>query len=78
MAAKPKRAGYFAGLLRELPAGFVPLESVIVIKCLDKLGNVCLFTHKTSDLAVWEAYGMLCYAADDYASSNVYQTSEDE
>lgn len=64
----------------DLPAELIPLEAIVCIKALDADGEVCLYTKKTKNLSVWEAFGMLSYALDDYSSATTQfaATEEDE
>lgn len=44
---------------RELPEDWTPLEAIVVVKCLDKGGDVRMFHTATEALNRWEAYGMV-------------------
>lgn len=64
----------------DLPSELMPLEAIVCIKAIDGDGDVCLYTKKTKGLNVWEAFGMLSYALDDYSSATTQcaATEEDE
>lgn len=47
----------------ELQEGYVPLEAVAIIKCLDQNGQPTLVMETTDSLSSWEALGMLTAAA---------------
>lgn len=71
---------WYAELFREMPDDFTPLEAVAAVKCLDSTGEVCLFTAKTAGLAVWDAYGILQFAAHDFSPAmlDACSTEDDE
>lgn len=47
-----------------LPDGWMPLEAISVVKCLDDEGSVVLYLAGTETLSTWEAMGMLQAALD--------------
>jgi len=47
-----------------LPEGWMAIEAVAVIKCLDVEGDARLLVATTPTLNPWEAVGMLVGAAD--------------
>lgn len=50
--------------LQDLPEGYMPLETVAVIKCLDANGSPTLAIRMSKGLMPWEAIGMLVTASD--------------
>lgn len=48
----------------DLPEGYVPVEAVAVIKCLDDQGNLTIAVRTSSGVMAWEAVGMLISASD--------------
>lgn len=59
--------GSIFGLLTNgvLPDGWMPVEAVAVIKCLDTQGEPRLLVVATATLNQWEAVGMLTGALDN-------------
>jgi hypothetical protein len=56
-----------AGLTLDLDDDLsTPLGAAVVVKGLDKAGDVCYFIGKTSDVTRTEAVGMLIAASDEY------------
>lgn len=47
-----------------MPEGWVPLEAVCVVKCLDEDGETALLVRTTEGLRVWDATGMLVLGLD--------------
>lgn len=47
-----------------LPNGFIPVESALVMKCLDDQGIPTLIVRNSRGLAVWDAMGMFQVALD--------------
>lgn len=41
------------------PEGYVPLEAVVIMKCLDEDGDVTLMSTASPGLTSWEALGMV-------------------
>jgi hypothetical protein len=54
----------------DLPAGYVPLEVVSVIKCLDEAGNPTIVVRTSDGVMAWEVIGMLT-AANDMARADL-------
>lgn len=46
----------------ELPDGWMPLEGVAVVKCLNETGDVSLLLANTNGVSAWEILGMLTAA----------------
>ena len=51
-------------LEHDIPEGWVPLEVVSVVKCLDDDGEPALCIRQSGGLSLWEAVGMLTTAND--------------
>ena len=49
-----------------MPAGYVPLEAITVLKCLDDEGDVVIVSRATSGLKVWDHVGLLTVALDAF------------
>lgn len=77
-AQRIRNQAWYAELFRELPDGFTPVEAVTVVKALDRDGEVCLWTGKTAGLAIWDAYGMLAFAQDDYSPAYADRNSNED
>lgn len=50
--------------LPNLPPGYMPLETLAVVKCLDESGELVLVTRQTEGLTPWETLGMLVAATE--------------
>lgn len=50
--------------LPDLPEGYTPLETIAVIKCLDRDGAPTLAVRVSDSLMDWEGIGMLTAALD--------------
>jgi hypothetical protein len=48
----------------DLPDGWIPVDVVSVVKCLDSEGNVQIAMRQSGGLNTWEAIGMLTAACD--------------
>lgn len=53
----------------ELPEGWMPLETVSVIKCLDEEGNPAITVRTTPGWTEWEMLGALMATCDQLRSS---------
>lgn len=64
---------------RPLPEGYIPLEAVAVIKCLDAEGEPVLLTRST-DMRIWDSVGMLTVALDQDRQSAIraYEKDDDD
>lgn len=60
----------------DAPAGWMPLEAVIVIKFMDEAGVVRLREASTETLSTWEAVGMLIWAVDSLRAELQQGTEE--
>lgn len=47
-----------------LPEGCIPLEAVVLIRCLDEDGDPTIEIRSTDGLASWDRIGMLTVALD--------------
>lgn len=50
--------------LEPLPANYVALGVVVMVKCLDDDGDLTLIQRVSTDLSAWEAVGMAVSSAD--------------
>lgn len=62
----------------DLPKGWVPLDAVAVVKCLDEDGNPSFVIRSTKYLTDWEAYGLLEIAAKSQANEILENIEDDE
>lgn len=51
-------------LVGDIPEGWVPVDVVSVIKCLDDDGDTALCVRTSGTLSTWESVGMLTAAND--------------
>ena len=50
--------------VEDMPEGWTPLETFVILKCLDEDGDVALLTRSTEPVRSWDAVGMLTAALD--------------
>lgn len=48
----------------DLPEGWIPVDVVSVVKCLDEEGNSQLCVRQSGGLSTWESIGMFTAALD--------------
>lgn len=60
---------YGLPLQRQVPAGFVVVDAVVVLKVLDAEGNTRVMATTTGSLTAVEAYGMVTLAGGLLRSS---------
>lgn len=51
-------------LVQDLPEGWVPLEVISVVKCLDEKGDPGIAVRQSGNITAWEAVGMMTAAMD--------------
>lgn len=64
--------------LGDLPDEWAPLEAVVVVKALDEVGAVRIFSRATASLNPWECLGMLTWALDSDRQALLASTEEGE
>jgi hypothetical protein len=62
----------------ELPANWMPLEAVAVLKCLDEDGQVGFVIRSTATLSNWECFGLLALAARAQERDILAEFEDDE